>query len=50
MFEVYFDFNAVIRMAGLTSEMSPSSCRAVVGVAEGELLCCKRSGRLPRLP
>lgn len=33
----------------LTSAMSLSSCRAVVGVAEGELLCCTRSGRLPWL-
>lgn len=34
-----------------TSEMSASSCRAVaVGVADGELLCCTRSGRFPMLP
>lgn len=33
-----------------TSAMSLSSCRAEVGVVEGELLCCTRSGRLPWLP
>lgn len=42
------DFHSTVCV--LTSVMLPRSCRVVVGVAEGELLCCKRSGRLAMLP